>query len=112
MPETFNYPVETKPTGTTTHRVKSSQFGDGYIQKAGIGLNGKSTSWSVTVDNDQSVVIAVRAFIDKHHGYLSFLWTPPSYSTPLLFTCAGYTENPHLGNQSRLTAIFEQVFFP
>jgi phage-related protein len=112
MAEVFNFPVETKPTGTTTHRVKRSQFGDGYVQKVGIGLNGKATNWNITLDNSQAVVVAAREFLDRHGGYKSFLWTPPSYPQPLLFTCETYVENPHLGDQSRLTATFEQVFAP
>lgn len=108
----FDFQVETKPTGITTHATKSARFGEGYAQHAGIGLNGKSTSWSIAVDNDYAYVIAVRNFLDEHHGYDSFLWTPPSYPSPLRFRCSTYTENPHVATQSRLVATFEQVFYP
>lgn len=108
----FDFEVQTKPTGTTQHQTRESRFGDGYVQKAGIGLNGKSTSWSVVVDGDYDYVTSARDFLDLHGGYQSFLWTPPSYPSALRFTCKDYTENPHVGTQSRLTAVFEQVFFP
>lgn len=108
----FDFYVETKPTGTSSLRVKKISFGDNYQQRAGDGLNGKSTNWAISVDNDYEYVKRVRDFIDDHKGYMSFLWTPPNYPGPLRFTCAGYTENPHVGSQSKLTATFEQVFFP
>lgn len=108
----FDFEVQTKPTGTTQIQIRESRFGDGYVQKVGLGLNGKSTNWNITVDGDYDEVIAARDFLDLHQGYQSFLWTPPSYQVPLRFTCKDYTENPHVGTQSRLTAVFEQVFFP
>lgn len=108
----FDFQVETKPTGTTSLKIKQISFGDNYVQKAGDGLNSKSTNWNISVDNDYDYVISVRDFLDDHKGYMSFLWTPPSYPGPLRFTCKTYTENPHVGTQSKLNATFEQVFFP
>ncbi|UOL48378.1 tail protein [Pseudomonas phage Almagne] len=108
----FNFQVETKPTGTTNLKTKQISFGDNYVQRAGDGLNGKSTNWNVVVDNDYAYVLAVRTFLDDHRGYMSFLWTPPNYPGPLRFICKTYTENPHVASQSKLNATFEQVFFP
>ena len=108
----FNFQVETRPTGTIKHQVKRAQFGEGYVQKDGNGLNGKFGSWNVTVDSDYADVQEVRDFLDDHAGYLSFLWTPPNYPGPLRFTCETYSEVPHVGTQEKLTAVFEQVYFP
>jgi len=108
----FGFTVETRPQGTVQHKVKKSQFGEGYAQKAGNGLNGKFSTYVVTVDGDYDYVQEARDFLDDHKGYMSFLWTPPNYPGPLRYTCETYTEVSHVGEQSRLTATFEQVYFP
>lgn len=108
----FDFQVETKPTGQINFQVKKAQFGDGYAQKVGNGLNNKFSTWNITVDNDYEYIELVKDFLDDHKGYMSFLWTPPNQATALRFTCASYGEVPHVGTQSRLTAVFEQVYFP
>lgn len=108
----FNFAVETKPTGTTQLKTKEARFGDNYAQFAGVGLNGKQTDWQVSVDNDYAYIQQVKTFIDEHHGYESFLWTPPGSAVQNRYICRGYTENPHVGSQNRLTMTLEQVFFP
>jgi len=108
----FDFKIETKPTGQTAFRVKRAQFGEGYAQKVGDGLNNKFSTWNVAVDNDYAYVLTAKQFLDQHGGWQSFLWTPPNYTQPIRVTCETYSEISHVGEQCRLTAVFEQVYFP
>lgn len=108
----FTFAVETKPTGTTQHQTKEAKFGDSYAQYAGVGIGGKITNWQISVDNDSPYIELVKEFIDEHHGFESFLWTPPSSRTQGRYICRSYSENPHVASQNRLMATFEQVFYP
>lgn len=112
MVDTWNFPVETKPQGTMALQVKRAQFGDGYVQKAAYGLNAKTETWIVTVDNTETVVSQARAFLENCGGYLPFYWTPPGATAPRMYTCETWTENPNLADQNRLTATFERYYAP
>lgn len=107
--ETFNWPVQTKPTGTINFRTKAIAFNDGYEQRSGDGINQKHESWAITVDNEPAVTSAVSAFLDRHGGYKKFLWTPP-YGAQGYYVARAYQKVPHLDNQVIITATFEQTF--
>lgn len=112
MVDTWTYPIETKPQGNTTKPTKRAQFGDNYRQQAGYGLNAENTTWTVVVDNTETVVGQARTFLQTQGGYLPFYWTPPGRSSPELFTCDTWSETPNLANQNRLTATFERYYLP
>lgn len=110
--ETFNFPIETKPTGTVNFRTRSVGFGEGYEQRVGDGLNTKVQIWNVTIDNSYEVTQQVMDFLDRHSGYIAFQWVPPGRSEPRKYICEGYTEVPHVGEQRRIQATFREDFRP
>lgn len=110
--EVFDFPIMTKPRGSTTFRVRESRFGDGYVQRVGDGLNNKQQSWSITLDGDLPEMEEAMEFLDRHAGHISFLWTPPGRSQPIRVICKGYDETPHVASQNIITATFEQDFKP
>ncbi|MBE0152868.1 phage tail protein, partial [Serratia fonticola] len=75
--ETFTYAVRINPTGDHSFRVKDVQFGDGYKQSIGDGLNTEIQSWSLTFVSDLSRNAAIKAFFKRHAGYKAFKWVNP-----------------------------------
>lgn len=109
--ETFEFAVETKPTGTVNFRTRSIGFADGYSQRVGDGLNTKVQSWNVVIDSTYAVTQQVIDFFDRHAGYKRFQWTPPGGS-PGYFICPGYSQVPHVASQRRVQATFQEDFTP
>ena len=73
-----SYPFETryKPN------VLSTEYGDGYIERAGDGLNAvHQHTLSVTWENiTYAEAVAIHTFFFARKGYEAFLWTPPGLS--------------------------------
>lgn len=81
--ETFDFPVLVGASGEVRQAVLENRFGDGYVQRIGVGLNNQSQQWSVSVTGTfgrRNDIAPVRAFLDRHQGWRSFLWTPPAAS--------------------------------
>lgn len=110
--ETFTFPVQTKPRGEVTFRRRVVQFGDGYSQKVGDGLNTKVQNWTLVFDGSFAEAEQVTDFLDRHKGTLPFLWTPPGKASPRAFTCARYSETPHIGAQKIITIYLDEDFQP
>ncbi|MBN3471300.1 phage tail protein [Pseudomonas savastanoi pv. phaseolicola] len=80
MAETFDFDVQVGASGDVKQRTWSNDFGDGYTQAGGVGINTKSQAWEVTVIGRYGAgqkVQQVQDFLDRQEGYKSFLWTPP-----------------------------------
>lgn len=116
--EVFDFKTKGGSTGTVSFRTRTAQFGDGYAQIVGDGLNGRGQSWNVTLLGPTGTAIcgagdydAAKAFIDRHAGFKSFLWTPPG-EAQARFICNSYSPNSLGGGVFTLSAKFTQVFFP
>ncbi|MDE1011275.1 MAG: phage tail protein [Paraburkholderia fungorum] len=107
--ETFTWLVRVGDAGAIKFRSRGAQFGDGYKQLVGDGINGKSSSWPITIIEPMDAMQPITDFLDRHGGYVPFQWTPP-YGAAALFTCAGYTPKRTAGSLITLTATFEQYF--
>ncbi len=82
--------------GRSTQRTWENDFGDGYTQAGGIGINTKSETWNLTHSGVMAVgeeLPLVRDFIDRHEGYKAFIWTPPG-GVQGRYRCKGYKSKP------------------
>ncbi|NMY89829.1 phage tail protein [Pseudomonas oryzihabitans] len=109
--ETFTWSPRLDPEGTATYRTRTSQFGDGYAQVVGDGLNNKSQSWPLTFKGGRATIVAIRDFLDRHAGYRSFLWTPPLGAVGF-YKASEYRLAAHGAEIYTLTVTFEQAFHP
>jgi len=83
--ETFPYIPHTGSQGQMTPRTLVVQFGDGYVQEAGDGINPMLRTWNLVWQNLDGVTGAtptlknINDFLTAHAGYLRFLWVqlPP-----------------------------------
>lgn len=99
-----------KPTGV---RFLDVSFGDGYSQRAGDGLNTKTTNPQLTWSALKLTQIdAIEAFFEARNGYEPFYYTLPDEGSARKFIIdKGNWTRTYLGpNQFRLQATFKEVF--
>lgn len=114
MIETFNYCTRTGASGDISQSTWENDFGDGYTQAGGIGINTKQQSWDHSISGRMvqgDDLKGVRDFLDRHEGYKSFLWTPPGGS-PGRYRATGYKLVASGAGLLTLSVTFKQVFNP
>ncbi len=111
MAERFVWKASGQPTGTVAFRRLTAQFGDGYRQVAGDGINNKVQSWPLTFSGSKQEMHAVMSFLDRHAGIASFLWTPPKGAEGY-YEAPTYSLNSVGGDVYTVSATFQQVFKP
>ena len=120
MAEVFSYRIKAQPSGKVNFRTLVAQFGDGYSQAVGDGINTRVQSWSISVmgnlnpdacEADKGDYEAVKAFLDARGGWQSFLWTPPGEAQGF-YRCTSYSPVQNAPNIWTLSATFNQVFNP
>ncbi|KKO71844.1 phage tail protein [Kerstersia gyiorum] len=108
--ETFAWCPLTDPDGTSKFRVLSAQFGDGYAQEAGDGINNETRSWPLQFVGREHDIKPIRDFLRRHQGFKPFLWTPPMEDRAGLFIVREFTLKPMGGKAHTLSATFEERF--
>jgi phage-related protein len=114
MAETFSFDVRVGASGDVTQKTWENDFGDGYVQAGGIGINTKAQSWDISVTGKLGpgqVVQQVRDFLDRQEGYKSFVWTPPGGAQGR-YRSNGYQMATLGGGGMTISATFKQVFNP
>jgi phage-related protein len=107
---TFNYKPTYAVNNTVAPRIRSTQFGDGYLQRSGDGLNTQKQDWSVEFIGDTTTINAIETFLKDTGGVDNFDWTPPRQTTALKFIYIQYTREPLGPFTDLLLANFVQVF--
>ena len=109
--ERFTWAIDKGAEGEIAQRVRTKQFGDGYAQSVGDGINNKSPTWPVTFSGMKDRIKEIMTFIDRHKGARAFLWVPPLGELGL-YKCTGYKPVHRGGRVYSLSATFEQTFHP
>lgn len=109
--QVFNWIADNGATGESQYRTRSVQFGDGYSQSVGDGINSKTQIWPLSFTKNRVDSEAIIAFIDQHQGYKAFQWAPP-LGTASLWKVTQSTNTPLGGGIYRISATFEQSFHP
>jgi phage-related protein len=110
--DTFpSYAPDWKPKTTSKARVLKSNFGDGYVQRAGDGLNPIDTSISLTWSNlsigDADDIIE---FLEEKAGVEAFYFTPRGSATALKWVCEEWTRSEVDPSSDSISATFIRVF--
>lgn len=89
--------------------MNECQFGDGYSQRVGDGLNARMENWDVSFTlRTKTEILGIESFLKSMNGVTAFQWLTPRGEI-LLFVCKKWKTSPgHDGNWS-LTCTFEQV---
>lgn len=95
----------------TKFRTRTVQFGDGYKQVSGDGLNPRSQEWTLSFTGNEAYIRAIRDFLDDHGGTKAFQWQPPLEPVGL-FRCESYKPSALGASKYNLDATFVQAFKP
>lgn len=106
---TFTYDPIYSVNLTQSPRVRVAQFGDGYMQRSGDGINRQARTWSVKFSGTQSEIDVIDAFLTNEGGITSFDWTPPT-GTSGKFLSQEWTVSAGDYNDWILSSTFNEVF--
>lgn len=113
MTDTFNWAPQLGPSnGSGSFRQLTAQFGDGYQQNVGDGINNEVQSHDLTFIGNAARTTAIRDFLRAHRSGQAFYWTPPLESAPLLFKVSGWRVTPQGAGNYTISTTFQQVFKP
>lgn len=98
--ENFLYPARVDKTGQITDRNLVTQFGDGYAQRTGDGINTKQEKWPLSFVGREKKIKPIKDFLDRHASRKTFLWTPPLGEQGTYVTPEGYQLTAHQGKQT------------
>ncbi|MFZ5760942.1 MAG: phage tail protein [Thermodesulfobacteriota bacterium] len=94
-----------------TPRVQRFEFGDGYTQRIGLGLNQIRENWDVIFkDISAAEKDAIVVFLKAMAGAEAFYWTPIGESVPRKYTCPEWLPVPQEGGLWTVTAKFIEEF--
>lgn len=110
MAETFTWRPRVQSEGGSNFRVLSVQFGDGYKQSVGDGINTKVQSIKLSFIGNAAFINAIKAFLDARKGYEPFWFTKKGDATPLLWECLSYSDSYVGANVYTLNTQFTQRF--
>jgi len=87
------------PRKRAKSRVLRADFGDGYSQRAGDGINVVEEIWDVEWENLNSTEqAALQAQLESARGVDVITWTPHGESVAKKFTIPEWVINPKVGN--------------
>lgn len=111
MAYTFTYTPSKSFTSSTKPRVAVSQFGDGYSQRVGMGINRLVKEWSLTFKS-RSITQAdsIISFLEARAGVEAFLWQPPGESNTYSVICSEWTRTYDSNLSATIQTKFTQVF--
>ena len=109
--ETFTWEPDDEAGGESTLRTRKSKFGDGYAQVSSDGLNGETDSWSLSFGGLAEEIGPPLAFIRRHRGARSFLWTNPE-GVLGMYRCETFRQQRKPGGVVVLSATFERAYQP
>lgn len=110
--ETFSPPLNPDGGGdkAVEPRVLRVDFGDGYSQRAGDGLNTMldriTATWGLLTPAQAD---EIEAFFRARGGHEAFWWTPPHESDPRKFICVSWRRRWARAGYDAITAVFEHV---
>lgn len=94
-------------------RVRRADFGDGYSQRAGDGLNTLSrkveANFQVLYSDEAEAIIT---FFTNRRGYLPFMWTLPGETSPRQWIAPSWRRTYSDTKITDVTASLEETFDP
>lgn len=107
--QVFSWLSDNKPKVDVKHDVATAQFGDGFKQTAGLGINNRRETWDLTFYRNTDIIKDIKNFLDDHKGYLPFEWETP-YGDTILVSAKDYSVNLDTNWAQVLSVTFTQEF--
>jgi phage-related protein len=105
----FNYQPAYGATVTKAPRILNTQFGDGYEQRIGDGINNTRQVWQLNFSATQADITAIDSFLSEKNGVDSFTWTP-SGESEIRVKCSDWNRSRNSPNSGTISTTFTQVF--
>lgn len=106
---TFTYLPMPGGVQTKKPRVITTQFGDGYQQRLGDGINTNPRTWSLRFTRLTADIDAIDSFLSTHKGTTAFDWVPPHGATGK-WICSEWTRTEPTDKVQEIAATFTEVF--
>ena len=101
-----------QPAVTVKDNIRKVQFGDGYAQVSGNGINDEALSYEFSFSGDPDTALNIYKFL-RRHKTKSFSFKPPSGELALWRVEADSLQKVIQGKKIiTITATFEQAFAP
>lgn len=95
-------------------RLRKGEFGDGYEQRSGVGINNIRRQWDLRFNaKSEAVALDIQDFLEAREDGKSFYWKPPFLNRneeTILVTCEEFQITPMSYNNFDITATFKQVY--
>src|SRR5690606_13812211 len=92
-------------------KVLVAEFGDGYFQRAGDGLNAVASEFTLTWENlEEPDASTLDAFLRPRAGVEVIDWTPPRWSAAGMFIVPRWSRSAGLAGFDTFVVAFKQVF--
>lgn len=89
--------------------INVAKFGDGYEQRAQVGINSEVQSWTMTFTGNMDVVIFIRNFLRKMGAVNAFYWTSP-INEGGMYVCRSFPMKKIGTSILQLSVKFERVY--
>ena len=109
--ETFTWCPRVGAQSDASFRTRKAQFGDGYAQVSGDGINPRTPQWSVSFTGKETYILEIKAFLERHAGWKSFQWKPP-LEPEGLYRSESINIVTHGAGLYTLSTTFTQAFHP
>ncbi len=106
---TFDFCANPGAQRQLTPKVREAEFGDGYSQRVGDGINTQKSIWNVAFTRDKSEIDQIDAFLIARSGVESFDWIAPDGSSGR-YLCKSWSRDYPFKDVQTLSAQFNQVF--
>lgn len=122
MAERFSFKTGADQAGQTDYSMLSAPMGDGYVQRAGNGINTRMDQWNLTARGMFGLpqgacgmigqdIDGILAFIERHEGYKAFQWTAPD-GTDAWWYCRGVAKVKEAPRVMSLQFTFYRTYAP
>lgn len=109
--DTFTFKPLVNPQGEVSFRSLEAQFGDGYRQIAGDGINTKMQTWPLQFRGQKSYITQIRDFLDSH-AHTPFEWVMQPFNETLVVIAKKYSVRVITYDLLDLSVTFEEYAKP
>lgn len=110
--EKFTWHARLGSAGEEKQRLRTNDYGDGYTQVIGDGINSDTESWPLTFTGREAYINPIRDFLARHKRGKAFAWQPPLGALGLFRYTSSITRQPLGKGLYIITVTFETAFNP
>lgn len=109
MADTFSYKLNYPAKLARAPKAASYQFGDGYEQRVGLGLNPNLQTWTINADMlSLSLAQSIDTFLSTQGAVKAFNWVNP-FGVSILVVCRKWDISLDEDEENTFSATFEEV---